>query len=193
MFTGIIESIGTVSSVERSSSVCRLRISNPWSDVAVGESIAVNGVCLTSLDGSLLFDVSPETLRCTSLGALAAGDSVNLERSLRLGDRVSGHLVQGHVDGLGRLLSVEPKEDGSLELTVGVPEPLRRYMSPKGSVAIDGISLTINSVESDRISLMIIPHTWKATNLSTKRVGQDLNLEADVIAKTLYEFYRRSH
>lgn len=200
MFTGIIEKIVPVlESKALSSREVVLKIPNPFSDVKPGESIAINGVCLTavaeekvSLD-HLLFYVSPETLERTNLSQIKAGDVVNLERALTLQDRLSGHLVQGHVDGLGKLLRIERKADQAHEIEVEVPTNLMKFMVEKGSVCLDGISLTINSISKSSICLMIIPHTWQQTNLYSKQVGRDLNLEADMIAKHLYAFYSRGH
>lgn len=166
----------------------RLRIAcdGVLSDTTEGSSIAVNGVCLTAVrleSGSFGADVSPETLARTNLGDLAPGSMVNLERPLAAGERLSGHIVQGHVDGAGELLSMDALEDGNWWLTVRIPRDLTRYMIHKGSVAIDGISLTIAQLEDDRISVAIIPHTYEVTNLRARKPGERLNVEVDLIAK----------
>ena len=161
-----------------------------WNDLEPGESIAVNGVCLTvtefAREGRATFFVSPETLSRTNLGRLAGGARVNLERSVRLESRLSGHLVQGHVDGKARLTSISP-EGGAHRLELALPAELARYCVEKGSIALDGISLTINSLAAGegetRIGVTIIPHTWEHTNLNTARPGDDINVEVDVMAK----------
>ncbi len=175
MFTGIVEEAGTVVAVAP-----RLRIA--CRQVLVeGSSIAVNGVCLTAVRneaGSFGADVSPETLSCTNLGDLAVGTLVNLERPVAVGDRLSGHIVQGHVDATGELLSLD-----NLWLRVRVPLDLTRYMIHKGSIAIDGISLTIAALEDNIVSVALIPHTYEMTNLRVRRPGDRLNIEVDQIAK----------
>lgn len=186
MFSGIVAATGRVD---------RLRVSEAGARIAVrpaprfgrfrkGESISVSGVCLTALADSPLFraDLSPETLAKTSLGGLRKGSAVNLERAVRLSDRLSGHLVSGHVDGLARLESV--REDGdSWTFTFSIPRALSRYVVEKGSVAVDGISLTAIGVRAGRFSVAIIPHTFRATTLADRRAGDALNFEADAIAK----------
>lgn len=167
-----------------------LALKTGWSDLDLGESIAVNGVCLTvtAFDGAGLasFFVSPETLARTNLGKLTAGARVNLERSVRLESRLSGHLVQGHVDGKARLISITPG-GGAYRLELALPAELARYCVEKGSIALDGISLTINSVFDGeahaRIGITIIPHTWEHTNLNATSPGDDINVEVDVMAK----------
>lgn len=155
------------------------------SPLETGESVAVNGACLTVLEPSaegFSADVSPETLERTNLGALKAGDPVNLERALTLSQRLGGHLVSGHVDGVGVIRRLERQGDYHL-LEVAAPASVTRYCIEKGSIAIDGISLTINEVNGSAIACMIIPHTMEATNLGTRRVGDRVNLEADLIGK----------
>lgn len=188
MFTGIVEEKGIVGST----SDFRLEISceRVMADSGVDSSLAVNGVCLTVVergDGTLAFDVTPETLSRTSLGRLKTGDPVNLERPITLSTRLGGHLVQGHVDGVGSVVSVEPNEAGAT-LTVRAPEDLMRYVVEKGSISIDGISLTIASVLADTFSIALIPHTLEATTLGTAAPGDPVNLEADVIAKYVEGF-----
>ena len=155
------------------------------SDIANGDSIAVNGVCLTAVDvsrGSFSADVSPETLERSTLGNLTAGSRVNLERSVTLATRLGGHLVQGHVDGRGTFLSAE--QDGEFRtVRVGYPRELGRYLVHKGSVSVEGISLTIAALAEDNFDIAVIPTTWEETNLSTLSPGAAVNLEVDVIAK----------
>jgi riboflavin synthase len=190
MFSGIIERLGTVRHVAATSSERTLTINTGIPDLTLGESVAVNGVCLTvtrfTPEGEADFHISGETQARTALPRLTQGTRVNLERAITPASRLSGHIVQGHVDGVGHLLSVEP--DGqSFRLTVAVPGSLRRYVVEKGSIALDGISLTVNAIgpveETFPIHLMIIPHTWTHTGLSGLVVGDPLNIEADVLAK----------
>lgn len=188
MFTGIIEEIGVVRSLERRDGGARLAVtaSKTLEDCEIGASIAVNGCCLTAvvLEGDRFSaDLSPETLERTNLGGLEAGDRVNLERPLLPTDRLSGHFVQGHVDAQGELLRLEETGDGSWRLQVRVPYELQRYLVYKGSIAIDGISLTIARLERDVIEAAIIPHTFSETNLASRKPGDAVNLECDMIAK----------
>jgi len=187
VFTGLIEHLGTVTEVGRHGGVTALRISvtPPFEDVAAGESISVDGVCLTVTDAvgdQVSFDVVPETLARTTLGRRRPGDLVNLERSLRLGELVGGHLVLGHVDGVGRISGLRPA-GGQVELTVEVPGELTEQMLPKGSVAVDGISLTLVTVRRGDFSVALIPYTRRHTNLREKRVGDVVNIETDYLAK----------
>lgn len=188
MFTGIIEELGEVESVEQRSEGARLRIRcrTVLEDSATGASIAVNGVCLTAVDlraDSFAADLAPETLRRSNLGDLRAGSRVNLERPLSLSSRLSGHIVQGHVDGTGELVALKSLGDQNWWLQVRIPPELDRYLVFKGSIAIDGISLTIASVEGGLLSATIIPHTYQSTTLSTRRPGDRLNVECDILAK----------
>ena len=188
MFTGIVEEMGSVTSA----SANRLEISceRVMIDSDVDSSLAVNGVCLTVVergDRTLAFDVTPETLSRSSLGRLGVGDPVNLERPITLSTRLGGHLVQGHVDGLGTVLSVEPNEAGAT-LSLRAPEGLVRYLVEKGSVCVDGISLTVATVRGDTFSVALIPHTLEVTTLGTAAPGDPVNLEADVIAKYVEGF-----
>jgi riboflavin synthase len=181
MFTGIVECTGVVIA----SSPGQLAISGDLVDLAVGDSIAVNGVCLTvtSVEGGrFTADLSEETLRRTSLGAVREGHRVNLERPLAVGGRLGGHVVQGHVDGLGHVVqsSVLP---GSVEMWFSVPHDLERYLVEKGSVTVDGVSLTITGLEPGRFSTALIPHTLEATTLGDKSLGDPVNIEVDVLAK----------
>jgi len=183
MFTGIIEELGTVRAVGT-----RLTIEarHVLADLAPGASIAVNGVCLTAVEirpPAFAADLSPETLERSNLGDLKPGDRVNLERPLAPGGRLSGHFVQGHVDGTGELVSLGGLRDGNWWLKLRTPRDLERYLVFKGSIAIDGISLTIAALDGAELSVAIIPHTYEATNLSTRRPGDRLNLECDMIAK----------
>jgi riboflavin synthase len=173
----------------RTENEIELSVLTPYVDVAPGESIAVNGVCLTATQaplaagGSILrFHVSRETCACTNLGGLKVSSRVNLERALRLADRLSGHIVQGHVDATATLLEVRDAGE-CREIKVEVEPAHLRYIVEKGSVALDGISLTVNTLEGNRLSLMIIPHTWENTRLGDVKPGGRMNLELDVIAK----------
>jgi riboflavin synthase len=184
MFTGIVEERGIVREVgpARLAVGCRTVVS----DSDVGASVAVNGVCLTVVERSgehLAFDLSEETLRRTSLARLAVGDGVNLERPLTLSSRLGGHLVQGHVDGVGEVRGIDRTGDGGARLTVAAPVHVRRYLVEKGSVSVDGISLTVAATDSDAFEIALIPHTLDATTLGSARVGDPVNLEVDVIAK----------
>jgi riboflavin synthase len=184
MFTGIVEELGVVRAVgeNRLAVGCR----TVASDAEIGASMAVNGVCLTVVErsaGHLAFDLSEETLRRTSFARLSGGDRVNLERPLTLLGRLGGHLVQGHVDGVGEVTAVERSEDGGAWLTVRAPADVRRYLVEKGSVGVDGISLTVAARDADTFSVALIPHTLEATTLGSARVGDPVNLEVDVIAK----------
>lgn len=183
MFTGIIEELGTV---ERAGGRLVIRAHQVLGDLTTGASIAVNGVCLTAVEvhaPTFAADLSPETLERSNLGDLKTGDGVNLERPLAPGGRLSGHFVQGHVDGTGELLALESLRDGNWWLRVRAPRELLRYLVFKGSIAIDGISLTIAALEDDQLSVAIIPHTYQVTNLAARRPGDRLNLECDMIAK----------
>jgi riboflavin synthase len=188
MFTGIIQAVGRIRSREVRGGDARLVVDAgalALGDVAEGDSIAVAGVCLTALDiGAATFaaDVSAETLRLTTLGTLAVGDPVNLEKALRLADRLGGHLVSGHVDGVGKVAAVH--DDGaSQRWEFGAPPALMRYVAVKGSIAIDGTSLTVNSVAGDRFGVTLIPHTLAATTFGARTVGDAVNLEVDLVAR----------
>jgi riboflavin synthase len=187
MFTGIIErTVRIASAIERPGYV-RLTLSANWPDLKLGDSVAVNGVCLTAADiapATVGFDVIPETLRKANLGLLRAGDEVNVERSLRVGDRLDGHFVQGHVDATGNLVEqiVDEKE---WKLTIEPPAELKKYIIPRGSITIDGVSLTIASVTPDHFSVALIPTTLKLTTLGSRPIGWPFNLEADILAKTI--------
>jgi len=191
MFTGIIEELGTVATPG-----ARLRVmcSTVLSDAAVGASIAVNGVCLTAaaLHGdSFSADLAPETLKRSNLGDLHAGSRVNLERPLAASGRLNGHIVQGHVDGTGEFLSVEALGEDNWWLRIRIPSELDRYLVFKGSIAIDGISLTIAGIESGVLSATIIPHTFRNTTLGGYRPGSRVNLECDILAKHVEKLIQR--
>lgn len=183
MFTGIIEETGIV---RQTGSRLVIDCAAVLSDLKPGGSVAVNGVCLTAVEiemHSFAADLAPETLERSNLGSLVQKSRVNLERPLTLAARLSGHLVQGHVDGKGELLSLEPLDDGNWWLRIRVPEALDKYLVYKGSIAIDGISLTIAAIEDFILSAAIIPHTYENTNLAARRHGDRVNLECDMIAK----------
>lgn len=182
MFTGIIEESGIVESLQPFS----IRCSRVLSDLTPGASIAVNGVCLTAVDiqaDGFSADISPETYARTNLGDLVSGEAVNLERPLTLQARLSGHIVQGHVDGTGILTALRSLSDGNWELEVQTPRDLDRFLVYKGSIAIDGISLTIANVSDGLVKVAIIPHTYQYTNLSGREAGDRVNIECDVLAK----------
>jgi riboflavin synthase len=188
VFTGIIEELGTVESLVKQTAGARLnvRCARVLEDLTPGSSIAVNGVCLTAvaIDGdSFSADLAPETLRRSNLGDLSSGARVNLERPLAPTGRLSGHIVQGHVDGTGEFVSLEPVGDENWWLKILVPGELDRYLVFKGSIAIDGISLTIASIEGHELGVTIIPHTFQNTSLGTHKPGDRVNLECDVLAK----------
>jgi riboflavin synthase len=187
MFTGLIEEVGSVIRLERRGAAGKLsvRASAVLKGTKVGDSIAVNGACLTVVEmGSDHFtvDCMPETLKLTTLGRVSPGALVNLERSLALGDRLGGHLVLGHVDAMGELLSIE-RGPNSWEMTISLPAEVAACVAAKGSIAIDGISLTVVSVDADRFAVGIIPHTYSATALRAVGPGSAVNLEADVLAR----------
>ncbi|HXF72629.1 MAG TPA: riboflavin synthase [Actinomycetota bacterium] len=184
MFTGIVEEQGAVVAAVGGRLVVRCRTAREGSEV--GASVAVNGVCLTVVErpeGALAFDLSPETLARTSLGRLRPGQPVNLERPVTLLTRLGGHLVQGHVDGVGEVVAVEPDGRGGAVLTVRAPGGLARYLVEKGSVAVDGVSLTVAGIDGDAFRVALIPHTRRATTLGAVRPGDPVNIEVDVIAK----------
>ena len=187
MFTGIIESLGKVANLERLGESVRLTVSagSIAEDVRVGDSVAINGVCLTvtSAQGpQVTFDVVHETMRKTSLGGLQIGSSVNLERALSASGRLDGHIVQGHVDGTGRIASIRPVGNSWYVYVDAAPE-LMRYIVTKGSVAVDGISLTVAESADRTFALSIIPHTWENTTLHDRRAGDTVNIETDIIGK----------
>ncbi|WP_453977891.1 riboflavin synthase [Brevundimonas sp. Marseille-Q4549] len=189
MFTGIVTDIGRVRDVRATERDRRYEIETAWDTAGIdlGASISHAGCCLTVTekgDGWFAVEVSNETLSKTTLGAWSAGDGVNLERAARLGDEMGGHVVSGHVDGLGRIVSITP-EGGSHRIAVEAPAPLHRYIAAKGSIAVDGVSLTVNAVEGQVFWLNIIPHTWQVTTLGGLKVGDPVNLEIDMLARYL--------
>jgi len=182
MFTGIVIEQGVV---EQAPPQLVLRAPQVAADVAIGDSVAVDGCCLTvtAVDGPRLqFDAVPETLRRTTLGGFAPGSTVNLEPALRAGDRMGGHVVQGHVDGVGELVSAEPEGD-AVNLTFAAPEPVLRYVIEKGSITVNGVSLTVTGFDEATFSVSIIPHTREVTNLGGLEPGDRVNLEADIFGK----------
>lgn len=190
MFTGIIEELGTVVSIEGKQTGARLKISclRSAQDLAPGASIAVNGACLTVIDHnreSFSCDLAPETLKRTSLGDLQAGSRVNLERPLRADGRLDGHFVLGHVDGTGIIRSLDALGDDNWWLRIGYPPELGRYIVSKGSLAVDGISLTVAEIDASSVGFTIIPHTFAHTSIGGYRAGSLVNLEVDILAKHL--------
>jgi len=201
VFTGIIEAIGKVESLRASAGGTRRLVVKTGLDVAilhVGASIAVDGACLTIVakrpgrPATFQADVGPETLTSTTLGTLAAGSRVHLERALRLGDNLGGHLVSGHVDGTGRVESAR-KQGNTLALRVTAPDEVAPYLVKKGSIALDGVSLTVNRVEGSTFEVLLVPHTLAVTRLGELRPGSRVNLEADMIAKLVARFVERTH
>ncbi|MCC7202493.1 MAG: riboflavin synthase [Nitrospirae bacterium] len=194
MFTGIIEELGSVKGVRRQSDGMRLSVTATviMDGMRKGESIAVNGACLTVTEFdrySFIADVSGETVKRTNLGKLRTGDKVNLERPMKLSDRLGGHMISGHVDGTGTIRALE-KRGGMSIFTFEAPSEIQRYLIVKGSVAIDGISLTVNEIKGNRFTVTIIPHTAEMTTLGFKNIGDAVNLEADMIGKYVENFLR---
>jgi riboflavin synthase len=195
MFTGLVEELGTVRAVIANATGARLEIeaATVLDDAVLGASIAVNGCCLTAVefgDGWWAADAVEETLRRTSLGALVAGDRVNLERPVRLSDRLGGHIVQGHVDGVGEIAERERLADGSTRVVVSAGEGVLRYVVEKGSIAVDGVSLTVAGVDDKGFDFALIPHTATVTTLGIKGPGSPVNLEVDLVAKYVERLMR---
>jgi riboflavin synthase len=189
MFTGIVTDVGKVRAVRDTNRDRRFEIETAFdlSTVELGASIAHAGCCLTVVEkgeGWFAVEVSGETLDHTTLGEWSEGRPVNLERSARVGDELGGHIVSGHVDGVGEIISIV-SEGGSHRVKVRVPQPLHRYIAPKGSIAIEGVSLTVNEVEDDVFGVNLIPHTWEVTTLGGLSVGSKVNLEIDMLARYL--------
>lgn len=194
MFTGIIEKTAKVVGVAHAPTFRRLTLICHWDDVRLGQSIAVNGVCLTVAEifpGELGFDIIPETLARTNLGSLTVGDEVHVERSLRLGDRIDGHFVQGHVDGTARLVS-ETTGEKECRLRLAIAESLANYLIPKGSITLDGVSLTVAAVDGNEFEVALIPTTLKLTTLGNRPTGSVFNVECDVLSKTVVSWLERT-
>jgi riboflavin synthase len=192
MFTGIIEALGKIRRIQKSGRSIRMSIDAGFSldDTKLGDSIAVSGVCLTAVEinGRIFtIDMSPETYAVTNFSRAKVGDRVNLERALRLCDRLDGHLVSGHIDGTGTITSIKTL-DNAIIITIGVPEAMTRYMINKGSVAVDGISLTINNCTKNSFEITIIPHTAKLTTIGFKKTGDIVNIETDMLGKYVESF-----
>lgn len=195
MFTGIVEATGTVAAVRGSGSGAAIEIASSLdlADVAIGDSICVNGICLTVTGrnaSSMSFDLSPETIKVAA--APAKGEEVNLEKALRLSDRLGGHLVTGHVDGVGEVVSVEPVGDNKV-ISVRFPPRLARYIAAKGSIALHGVSLTVNTVSAETFTVNLIPHTLTVTNLKRLAPGSRVNLEVDPIARYVERMVGPAH
>lgn len=195
MFTGIVEELGEVAAIEEQEDAIRLTVRGPLvvSDASHGDSIAVNGCCLTVTEHdaqTFTVDVMRESLDKTSLGALRVGDPVNLERAMPAGGRFGGHIVQGHVDGTGTIASRTPSENWEV-VEIGFPAELGRYLVPKGSITVDGTSLTVVDVADDTFTVSLIPTTLAATTLGSKQPGDPVNLEVDVLAKYVEKMMRR--
>jgi riboflavin synthase len=190
MFTGIVTATGSIESIQKQDGQALFRVNTHQLDLAnakTGDSIAVNGACLTAVElhaGGFSADLSRETLEHTTLGAAKEGDKINLERALALGDSLGGHLVTGHVDGVGKVLSVTPDAD-SLQLSIEVPEALARYIAKKGSICVDGASLTVNGIDGAVFELTIVPHTRTNTIIAGYEPGTPVNIEIDMIARYL--------
>ncbi|MCY2953986.1 MAG: riboflavin synthase [Planctomycetota bacterium] len=194
MFNGIVEKTVKVLAVSDGPMFRRLLLGVDWPGVRLGQSVAVNGVCLTAAvveaGKAVGFDVIKETLDKTNLGLLKAGDEVNVERSLQIGDRIDGHFVQGHVDGRAKLVRVISNEN-EVRLVVESPRELAKYVVPKGSVSIDGVSLTVAAISGDCFEVALIPTTLKLTNLGTRPLGWPFNLETDILSKTIISWLER--
>jgi riboflavin synthase len=187
MFTGIVERSVPITAAASRGDGLRLSIADAWHDVKLGESIAINGVCLTVAEmaaGTLYFDAVRETLDKTNLGLLKPGDEVHVERSLRVGDRIDGHTVQGHVDGTAELLS-HRQTDLDWRMTIRTPPALAKYLIPKGSITLDGTSLTIAAIAADNFEVALIPTTLEITRLGKRPIGWPLNMECDMMVKTI--------
>lgn len=192
MFTGIIEEVGSVRELRAESDGARIAVSSNkvWKELETGDSVSVNGVCLTVVEagrGHFVADISAESLSRSTLGGMRRGDVVNLERALSLSSRLGGHIVQGHVDGVGSLKSIEKSGEGALYSFI-YPSGLGRYLVEKGSIAVDGISLTIGRLSQGEFMIAIIPHTLETTDLGSLKPGDGVNLEVDIIAKYVQRF-----
>lgn len=197
MFTGIIKELGKVVRLAPGPVDFKLHIRAPHTaaELAIGDSVCINGVCLTVVDrtaDSFTVDVMPETVRRTNLGSLTSGEKVNLEPSLRVGDKVGGHWVSGHVDGVGTIRQ-KRTEQNAVILSVGVPHELTRFLVPKGSVALDGISMTVVESGTDYVTVSVIPHTAEVTTLGFREIGDTLNLEMDMMGKVVVRYLEESY
>ena len=193
MFTGIIEKTAPVIAIADGAGFLRLTVGSDWPDVRHGESISINGVCLTVAElaaGKIGFDVISETLAKTNLGLLKQGDHVHVERALQVGARIDGHFVQGHVDGTGPLIN-QVADGKEWRLTIEAPQSVARFLVPKGSICVDGVSLTIASLDGSRFDVALIPTTLSLTHLGKRNIGYPFNLEADVISKSVVTFLER--
>lgn len=191
MFTGIIEENGVITDITNKESITVLTVGseNAFADVKNGDSIAVNGTCLTVIGHTkdeATFEIGPETINKTSLGGLLPEENVNLELPLRMSDRLGGHFVQGHIDTTGKIVSLEDKGDTAW-LVIEINPDYQKYITPKGSIAIDGISLTIATIDGNNIGIMLMEYTLKKTNLSNKKAGDIVNIEFDMLAKMAYQ------
>ena len=196
MFTGIVERIGKIESI-RNKKECKefcIYLEHMFSDICIGDSISINGVCLTITkkeSNYMNFDVIKETLNKTNLGSLLLGEFVNLERALSLSSRLSGHILQGHIEGVGVIIDYKKKKNETV-MSIGVDPSLLIYCIPKGSIALDGISLTIAKIEDNIVDVALIPHTIENTNLNHKKVGDSLNIETDIIGKYIHQFMSKN-
>ncbi|WP_374660546.1 riboflavin synthase [Phenylobacterium sp.] len=189
MFTGIVTDVGRLRAVRETNRDLRFEVETSFdlSTIDMGASISHAGCCLTIVEkgeGWFAVEISGETLSLTTLGAWKEGDPINLERAARVGDELGGHIVSGHVDGVGEVVSVE-SEGGSHRVKIRVPKPLHRFIAPKGSITVDGVSLTVNEVEDDVFGVNLIPHTWDVTTLGRLKPGVKVNLEIDMLARYL--------
>jgi riboflavin synthase len=195
MFTGIIEDLGTVKRLDKTAEGASLVVESRAcaSEAKIGDSVSVNGSCLTVIDAKndiMRFDISSETLKKSNLGELKAGERVNIESSLKAGSRLGGHFVTGHIDTTGRIISKEP-EGGFVKIEIELPKPFMPYLAEKGSVAVDGISLTVNSLKEASFTMMLIPHTLSMTTLGQKKRASTVNIETDILAKYVQKLINR--
>jgi riboflavin synthase len=197
MFTGLVQAVGTVGDIARGedSAVFRFDVTNFLTEVKLGDSIAVNGVCLTVVelaDSFFTADVMVQTLKLSSLGSLDTGSLVNLELAAKVSDRLGGHIVQGHVDGVGTITAITPGEKWQ-RVDISIPAPLMRYLQPQGSITVDGTSLTVGELDdpANSIAVWLIPETLKKTNLHARKIGDAVNIEVDVLAKYVERLLKR--
>jgi riboflavin synthase len=193
MFTGLVQAIGKIESLDKTVAGVRVSVSAPFSsDLELGESVAVSGVCLTVIsndDSTFEADVIPETIEMTTFGGISVGKNVNLERALQLGDRLGGHIVQGHVDGVGAVSSIDENEKG-WKMVITPPSELIKFIPWKGSITIDGVSLTVSAVTDDSFEVSLVPHTLKETTLGKLQVDDHVNLEVDVLGRYLEQLQK---